>query len=97
MRQKQFNVTYEIITHESAADGDAAERGFIVEDVSLREAVEELGGVAWGDGGGGDWFTNYEYGTDYMTGAVEVRSLHPPDTITAASLGRLARLLVPAR
>jgi hypothetical protein len=35
-----FNVTYDIVTPESAEGGDAAERGFILENARLRHAVE---------------------------------------------------------
>ena len=35
-----FNVTYEIVTEESAAEGDAEERGFIAEGLTLRDAVD---------------------------------------------------------
>src|SRR5690606_18229007 len=42
----KFNVTYEIVTPESAEVGDAAERGFVAKGVSLREAVDLIGGVA---------------------------------------------------
>ena len=39
---KGFNVTYEIITEESAEQGDAEERGFLLENVTFREAFGEV-------------------------------------------------------
>ena len=38
-----FNVTYEIVTQESAEYGEADKSGFVCEDVTLREAIEALG------------------------------------------------------
>lgn len=35
-----FAVTYEIVTEESARDRDAAERGFLGQDLSFRDAIE---------------------------------------------------------
>lgn len=93
----KFNVTYEIVTPESAAEGDAEERGFISEDVSLREAVRDLGGTAYEANEwpvtSPRWFTNSEYNEDYKTGGRESRSLHIPETVTTASRLRIARLL----
>lgn len=69
--------TYEIVTPESAELGDAEERGFIDEvgtDYTFRELVELLECTEFS---GGDWFTAYDYDTDYRSGAVESRSYHP--------------------
>jgi hypothetical protein len=95
---KGFSVTYEIVTPESAEECDAAERGFVCENVSLREALAEIDGASeaseWPfDGRNDAWFTNYEYGTDYATGAQESRSLHMPRNLTPATRRRIARLL----
>jgi hypothetical protein len=95
-----FNVTYDIVTPESAEHGDLAESGFYAENVTLREAVDALYGMATE----ADccpvsvtypprWLTNYEAGEDYATGAIESRSLHFDDSITPASRIRLARLM----
>ena len=92
-RQGRFAVTYEIITYESAEQGESDEDGYVHEHCTLREAIDALGGAAWGDDGSGTWFTNYEYDQDLQTGAYECRSLHPPETITPSSLGRVARAL----
>ena len=100
-----FNVTYEIVTPESAEHGDADERGFIVEGVSFREAVEEVqltrtchvGGIESVEASdsrikSARWFTIIN-GMEFYTGACESRSLHIPEHITAASRRRIARVL----
>jgi len=93
----KFDVTYEIWTPEDYEAGDTNDRGFISEDVSLREAVREVGYRA----DEADcypvhdlrWLTNYEYDENFRTGARESRSLHIPDSVTSASRLRIARLL----
>lgn len=113
MRQR-FNVTYDIVTPESAEHGDTAERGFIDADgrqielpddccgepagkikqecaMTLREALQHAGGFERSD----DGFSYYEADgrMDYYSGAEERRALHLPGNVTAASVGRIARLL----
>lgn len=95
----RFSVTYETVTDESAEHGDAAARGYVLESCTLREAIDELGcGHVEADcypvtlHTAPRWFTCY-HGIDYRTGNDESRALHVPDTITAASRLRLARLL----
>lgn len=94
----RFHVTYEVVTYESAENGEAEERGFCspggwhhddAAPLSLRDAVSLVGCVE----DSGSWFTETDGRTNYRTGAVETRSLHPPRNITAASYARLARLL----
>lgn len=90
----KFSVTYEIFTSE---DSEADERGFVLENVGLREAFEAVGGVVveadcW-PVAHPRWFTNFEYGEDYRTGARETRALHLPPDATPASARRVARLL----
>jgi hypothetical protein len=99
-----FNVTYDIVTPESAAEGDAAERGFIAEGVPLREALElvqetessacERQGVDASDSnvGAARWLTVYN-GPNFRTGDAESRSLHFPESLSAPSRVRIARLL----
>ena len=94
-KRKQFSVTYEIVTSESAEDGDVAEDGYVAENVSLRDAIDDVGGVCYEHNGSYEWFTNHEYNLDYQTGAQESRSLHMPDNATPASCDRVARLLLP--
>ena len=95
----KFSVSYDIVTPESAEDGDAAERGYVAENVSLRDALQDFtrGRTSLADGGdgleiGGDWHT-YRHGMEFETGAYETRYLHFPRTITPASHARLVRLL----
>lgn len=102
-----FRVTYEIVTPESAEYGDAAERGFVMPgewrddietamtqprdayDMTLREAI----GLAYPQEDCGRWWTESDGRQDYRTGAVETRSIHPPENITAASYARVSRLM----
>lgn len=98
----RFTVTYDIVTSESAEDGDVAEAGFVCpggwrfgadEDadvaVTLRDALRLVGCVE----DSGTWFTETDGREDYRTGAVERRALHPPRNITPSSYARIARLL----
>lgn len=91
-----FKVTYEIVTPESAEQGDCEERGRL-DDVSCAPDMSDIeDGITAVDlavtllkGEGAtqpstsgamttdSWWTNYEYDTDYRTGAVESRSYHP--------------------
>ncbi len=99
-----FSVTYEIITEESAEDGEAAEHGFIGENLSLREAIDLVGEtesshcerscVEASDSRIGEarWFTVYN-SADWIDGNAESRSLHVPEGVTASSRRRIARLL----
>lgn len=90
----RFDVTYETITPESAEEGEVESRGFIGENMRLRDAFEAMGRYVIEDCG--DWFRNSEYGhgtRDYYENArEESRSLHPPRNITPASYQRLKRL-----
>lgn len=100
-----FNVTYEIVTPESAENGDAEERGFIAEGVSLRDALDfvfstrtsQCEGVAAVEANeypvtSPDWITVYN-GGEHLTSALESRSIHFPDNMTASSRVRVARLM----
>jgi|SRR6267142_5822052 len=96
----KFRVTYEVVTPESAEHGDADERGFVspgnwhhddVAEMSLREACGLVSPRSMEDCG--RWFSEIGERLDYQTGAAETRSLHPPKTITAASYGRLRRVM----
>ena len=94
-----FNVTFETITPESAEHGDTETAGFVSQGVGLREAIDDMGCP-------GDhieasefpvidprWITAYRVSEDYGTGETENRSMHFPDTMTAASKLRVCRLL----
>ena len=99
----KFDITYEIVTEESAEHGDAEERGFISEDVGLRTAVSDLGWPSQGfepseyPGNGFRWITAclMNDGTHdfYVLGHQESRSLHIPDNVTNASRARILRLV----
>jgi hypothetical protein len=98
---KTFNVTYDIVTPESAEDGDVEDSGFVAQDVSLREALASLGGTAqeadtspYSLAHPPRWFINYEYDQDWQTAASESRSLHLPGNITPSSAMRVARLIL---
>ena len=101
----KFQVTYEIITNESAEHGDAAERGFILEDIPFRAAYDAvyetrtshcdgITGIEANEYPVTDprWITVYN-GIEYLTGAYESRSIHMPDNITPSSARRIARLM----
>ncbi len=100
-----FNVTYEIVTPESAEDGEVEDCGFEAENVSLRDALDVVqqtrtsrcGGIEAIEANDSDprrarWITIYN-GMEFETGARESRSLHIPDTVTGASRLRIARLM----
>ena len=93
-------VTYEIGTHESAADGDAAERGFLLPGewkasaaddprMSLRDAMQ----LCYPQENCGSCWTECDGRQNYQTGAIETRAIHPPNNITASSYQRVTRLL----
>lgn len=97
----QFNVTFEIVTPESAIDGDCEERGYISQCQPLREALADLwetrtsqvDGVQFieannSDARDAEWVTVYN-GMEYVTGANESRSIHFPKHLTPASRARL--------
>lgn len=79
----QIAMTYETITHESAEHGDADERGFVFEacDCTARELakyIQREGFTEPSDSHGVPrWLTASEFRTDYRTGEVENRSIHP--------------------
>jgi len=97
---KGFSITYDIVTPESAEDGDLADCGMHAEGLTFREAMDEL---RWHRGCHVEadsyplhrprWFTFYEAEHDYATGAVTSYSLHIPEHITEASRKRIARIV----
>jgi hypothetical protein len=101
----RFNVTFEIVTPESAENGDFEELGFAGEGLALRDAIEEVRGTRTSMVGGVEciecdsspcdrprWVTVYN-GMEYETGARESRSLHIPSSVSDASARRIARYL----
>ena len=99
-----FDVTYEIITEESAEDGEAADDGFIAENVSLREAIDLVGstdschcersGIEASDSreDHAQWVTVYN-SASWQNGETENRSLHIPRHVTPSSRRRIVRLI----
>ncbi len=105
MTNPSFSVTYEITTPESAENGDAEVRGYIAENVSLREAVQCLFETRTSQCDGisalepsdscaesARWFSVYN-GTEFLTGANETRSIHFPESMTPARRAHLIALL----
>lgn len=92
-----WRVTYEIVTPESSEYGDAEDRGFIDEGCSFRDAVMLISGHATEPSDShvryARWFTHHNYSNDFITGAEESRSIHIPDSVSAASRKRIAKLL----
>lgn len=97
---KGFSVSFETYTRESVENGDAEERGMLVENVTLREAVAELRDLDALDviEGDGEWFRATQ-GSDrylYLEGDEdegESRTLHVPRNVTPASRKRIGRAL----
>ena len=99
-----FNVTYEIVTQESAEHGDSDESGFIIQGAGLRDALESVNGtrttrvdgvlaIETSESGSGFRWITICNGMEYETGAHESRSLHIPDNVTPSSRRRIARML----
>ena len=95
-----FNVTYEIVTQESAEHGDAEERGFVSENNTLRDAVADLFDIRQAitcieadeaPVTSPRWITVYG-GMNDRDGSFESRSLHIPDNVTTSSRMRIWRL-----
>ena len=104
---KRFHVTYEIVTPESAEDGDAAERGYAMPHgwqfelstmtpADVAACALDLRSAVDMLGcveDSGRWFSEINSRPDYATGAETRFDLHPPCNITPASYARLRRLL----
>ena len=104
---KHFAVTFERWDEEALEAGDTDERGFVIQDATLREAIElglEYTRPSWSGPCEPDTsdpghirslsFYDWNEGTRerYTTGIIEERALHIPDHITPASRRRIARL-----
>lgn len=100
-----FSVTYEIVTPESAEQGDADDLGWIVQGVSLRDAVDAVHATRTNrvdgvtsiecDSYPATWprWITVTNGMEFETGANESRSLHLPQHLTGATRRRIARLI----
>lgn len=101
MKRDIFNVTYDIVTPESAEHCDYEESGFIAESVTLRDAITDLhrtrtcmvDGVSAIETDSIPCSVRIVNGTEFETGAVESRTLHIPLTVSAATACRIARLI----
>ena len=92
-----FPITCEIITQESAEHGDAAQRGFMSQTETLRDAIETLMRFDISEGiqhweNYDRWFTVY-FEMNNETGSYENRSIHFPDNVTQSSIRRVVRLI----
>lgn len=102
-----FSVTYERWSPEDAEIGDTDDRGFMIENTTLRDAMRyglEYARPEWSGCCEANeypvrapkWLTFYNWNDctrdQFETGIVESRSLHIPDSITPASRRRIARL-----
>jgi hypothetical protein len=92
----RFDITYEVITEESAEDGDSAESGFTMQDVTLRDAWEFLRWEGYCEASDSNtsaarWLTFYGE-QDHATGDMTNYSLHFPAKLSQYSRIRIARL-----
>ena len=100
-----FNVSYEIVSPESAECGESAESGFICEGCSLRDALELVRETRTSDCDGilgieandsridqARWITIHN-GMEFFTGCYENRSIHFPESLTPSTRRRIARIL----
>jgi hypothetical protein len=97
---KMFCVTYEVITPESAENGEVAESGYLDEYgfrsqertlMSLRDAnkicfPQEDTGNGWRE------IDGWTY--DRHTGSVDFLTIHPPKNITNSSYNRVSKILL---
>ena len=106
MPKCNFDVTYEIVTPESAENGDAEERGYIGQSLTLREAIYDVlhtrtslvEGIEAIEFSSSDlesarWLDVCN-GAEFETDARENRSLHFPEHLTASTKRRIMRLIM---
>lgn len=102
-----FSVTYERWDEAATEAGDTDDRGFVIEDVSLRDACRlglEYREPSWSGAcepsdsrvDCARWLTFYQWNDctrdQIERGISESRSLHFPDSLTPSSRRRIARL-----
>jgi len=99
---EDFQITYEIVSHFSAENGEAEERGYALEDATLREALEwlEYNLDSYSPNGYVEadcypvidprWFTFY---CNQENGVSWSFNLHLPANLTEATRQRIARLI----
>lgn len=101
-----FDVTYEIVTPESAEHGDAESRGYIGFNLGLRDAIYEVlqtrtslvEGIHAIEFSSSDlesarWLDVCN-GHEFEAGAREIRSLQFPEHLTASTKRRILRLVM---
>lgn len=101
----KFSVTYEVWDEDAVEYGDTDERGYELEDGTLREAIDAVTSTRTNAVDSIEsiepnnsviedarWIT-INNGMEFETGAFESRSLHIPNCVTSASRRRIARLL----
>lgn len=86
-----IRTTFEVVTPESAEEGDAAERGWVDETGerhTVAGAIRELEGCEASSSAfhPGIWYTEAEGTTDYETGAVTTRSYHLVASLSASNV-----------
>lgn len=101
-----FYVTYDIVTPESAEEGDIAENGFVTPGGGRDPvAIVPMGAADYAmtlrdavhvagepSYDCGRWFEVEPYCEDYRTGAEVSFAIHPPRNVTPSSYVRLRRL-----
>ena len=104
MSRKPFTVTFDIVTDESAKQGDCEAYGIIDDFTRLRDALKALNETRTSmvdsveciepDCIPCDWPRSVRVvnSREFKTGACETRYLHIPARITRASARRIARL-----
>lgn len=97
---KGFDVTYDVVTPESAEYGDVEECGFVATNLSLTEALRAMGNTEDAVDANDSrrecarWITAYRVEEDFRTGAIESRSIHFPDNLTPSTRARICRLVM---
>lgn len=104
-RNLNFAVTFEIVTQESAENGDYEEIGYIDQNLNLRDAIEEVQKTRTNEVDGVQsieldcsmidqarsiTITN---SMEYITGANESRTIHFPKNLTTSTKRRIAKIL----
>lgn len=102
----RFRVTYDRISEESAADGEAYERGWCIpggwhfpiesqpfDDPELNLTLRQAASLVGCVEDGGRAFYEIDGEENYTTGDREYKAVHPPANITPASYRRVARVL----
>jgi len=92
----KFNVTYNVVSQESAEYGDVEESGYISENSRLSDAVQDVIRTRTNEVDGSniesdDCRVSVYNGMEFITGDSETRTLHRPANCTNASWNRICR------